>query len=298
MNNDIQKAIQVLKDGGIVIFPTDTAFGIGCRIDNEKAIERLFNIRKRPKNQPVPVLVDSIAMAQKHLLPIPKKVSDNLMKKHWPGALTIILQSRIDKVSSLVRGGGNNLGVRVPNSEITLSLIKGVGVPILGPSANFHGEKTPYKFEDLDPKLVSLVDYVVPSKVRLGGKPSTVIDCSIKPWRILREGAIEISKIKNQKSKINETILWIDTSSNEEIIVGLRFNQQEHIANQKIVSNQTHLILSAIDSLLKENKASLKDLNSIEVQTGKGSLTGIRVGMAIANVFSFLLKIPVFGKMN
>lgn len=295
MKNDIQKAIQVLKSGGIVIFPTDTAFGIGCRIDNEKAIERLFNIRKRPRNQPVSVLVDSIEMAQDYLLPIPKEVQQKLIKKYWPGALTIVLQSRTDKVLSLVRGGGNNLGVRMPNNKITLSLIKGAGVPILGPSANFHGEKTPYELKDLDPELIKLVDYVVTNQDKSGEKASTVIDCSKKPWKILRKGAV---KILNFKFKISNAILLIDASSSKQIIIGLRTNGQEHIEHQKIDHNQTQLILSAIDSILRKNKMSLKELNAIEVQKGKGSLTGIRVGMAIANTFSFLLKIPVYGKTN
>lgn len=193
MNEEIQKAVEILKGGGIIIFPTDTAFGIGCRIDNEKAIERLFDIRKRPRNQPVSVLVDSIEMAQDYLLPISEEVQQKLIKKYWPGALTIILQSRIDKVSNLVRGGENNLGVRMPNNKITLSLIKGVGVPILGPSANFHGEKTPYELKDLNPELIKLVDYVVSSQDKSGENASTVIDCSKKPWQILRKGAVRIN---------------------------------------------------------------------------------------------------------
>ena len=191
MSIDIQEAIKVLKDGGIVIFPTDTAFGIGCRIDNKKAIEKLFRLRKRPASQAAPVLVSSIKMAQEYLLPIPKEVKTELMDKYWPGALTVVLQSRIDKVSKLVRGGGTTLGVRIPNHPIIRSLIRGVGVPLLGPSANFHGEKTPYRFKDLDPKLVKLVDFVLQGKT-LQGQVSTVIDCSQKPWKILREGAIKI----------------------------------------------------------------------------------------------------------
>jgi L-threonylcarbamoyladenylate synthase len=95
------------------------------------------------------------------------------------------------KVSSFVRGGGSTLGVRIPNHPIALSLIKGVGVPILGPSANFHGEKTPYCFKDLDPNLIALVDYIVEGECIIK-QPSTVIDCSIKPWKIIRQGAIKI----------------------------------------------------------------------------------------------------------
>ncbi|MDO8621585.1 MAG: L-threonylcarbamoyladenylate synthase [Candidatus Levybacteria bacterium] len=288
MKNDIQKAVEILKSGGIVIFPTDTAFGIGCRIDNKQAIEKLFKIRKRPEGKATPVLVDGIEMTQDYLLPIPEEVKQKLIEKYWPGALTIILPCKTDKIPKLVRGGGDTLGVRMPNSEIVLSLIRGVGVPILGPSANFHGEKTPYELKDLNSRLVKLVDYVITNQSKSGEKVSTIIDCSIKPWKILRKGA----------TKISNSILLIDTSSNEKIIIGLRINGQEYAAHQKIDHNQTQLILSAIDNILNKNKISLEDLNAIEVQKEKGSLTGIRVGMAIANIFSFLLKIPVFGKMN
>ena len=193
MKRDIDKAIGVLNKGGIVIFPTDTAFGIGCRIDNKKSIERLFRIRKRPKNKPTPVLVDSIEMAQKYLLPITdEEVRNNLMKKYWPGALSIILPCKADKVDKLVRGEGNTLGVRMPNHKIALSLIRGVGLPILGPSANFQGDKTPYNLKDLDPKLVKLVDYVLSGDTGFKKLPSTVIDCSKKPWKILRKGAVKL----------------------------------------------------------------------------------------------------------
>lgn len=190
MDQEVLKAVNVLNDGGIVIFPTDTAFGIGCRIDGEKAIKRLFEIRRRPKTLAAPILVDSVKMAQKYLQSISNNVEE-LMNKYWPGALTIVLPCKVEKVPSLVRGGGNTLGVRMPNHEATLSIIKNVGVPILGPSANFHEGKTPYSFKDLDPRLIEQVDYIVHGKT-LVRQVSTVIDCSQKPWRILRQGAIGI----------------------------------------------------------------------------------------------------------
>src|SRR6266581_654728 len=94
----IEQAVKVLNDGGIVIFPTDTAFGIGCRIDNSEAIKRLFAIRKRPETQAAPVLVSSLDMAQDYVLPIPGGVVEKLVKPYWPGALTIILPCREEKV--------------------------------------------------------------------------------------------------------------------------------------------------------------------------------------------------------
>lgn len=138
-----------------------------------------------------PVLVSSPEMAKEYVLEIPKDVKEKLIDKFWPGALTIVLQSRIDKVSELVRGHGTTIGVRMPDNQIILRIIKGVGVPILGPSANFHGESTPYEYQNLDNKLIKLVDYVVRGECKLK-KPSTVIDCSKTHWEILRQGALKV----------------------------------------------------------------------------------------------------------
>jgi len=192
MENAIEKATNVLREGGIVIFPTDTAFGIGCRIDDERAVKRLFAIRRRPETWATPVLISHAHMAKKYVLPIPQRVEKILIERYWPGALTIVLPCKTEQVPELVRGGGKTLGIRMPNHPVTLDIIKNLGIPILGPSANIHGEKTPYMYEDLDPDLVSLVDFVLPGACIMK-KASTVIDCSVEPWNILREGAVEIN---------------------------------------------------------------------------------------------------------
>ena len=191
MDKQVQEAVRVFKNGGIVIFPTDTAIGIGCRISNQDAVERLFRIRRRPKTKAVPVLFSSIDMVRKYIKEIPQDV-EKLMKKYWPGALTIILRCNKVTVPSLVRGGGETLGVRIPNNKIIKTIIAKVGAPILGPSANFSGGKTPYSFKELDKKLVNLVDFVVMRETSGGGMASTVIDCTVEPWKIIRQGAVRI----------------------------------------------------------------------------------------------------------
>lgn len=196
MNKNIKRTIEVFRNGGIVIFPTDTAIGIGCRIDNEMAVKRLFKIRNRSENKPILALVDSVEMARNYLLSIPREVEDNLIKLYWPGKLTIILKSKINKVLRLVTGGTDTLGVRFPDNKILREIIKGVGVPIVAPSANFSGEETPFKFEDLNPELIKQVDYVFNTKISppVGGEKnvSTIIDCTIEPWKIVRNGAVKI----------------------------------------------------------------------------------------------------------
>lgn len=191
MKEHIKQAIKFLYYGGIVIFPTDTAFGIGCRMDDEEAVKRLFSLRKRPVTQATSVLVSSVEMAEQYVLKIPQKVRTELIDLYWPGALTIVLPCQKEKVSTLIRGGTNTLGIRMPNHPDALELINGVGVPILGPSANFHGEKTPYSFADLDPELIKVVDYVVPGECNVK-EASTVIDCTKEPWKILRQGAVTL----------------------------------------------------------------------------------------------------------
>ncbi len=189
--DEIDQAITVLKQGGIVIFPTDTAFGIGCRMDVAQSVEKLFTIRRRPDNQATPVLVSSQNMALTYLL---HPVADNvrqLMDKYWPGALTIVVPCKIARVPSQVRGGKNNLGVRMPDHEVTLRIIEEVGVPILGPSANFHGFETPYEYNKLDKEFVRLVDFAVSGTCKKKNV-STVVDCSVNPPKIIRQGEVVI----------------------------------------------------------------------------------------------------------
>lgn len=194
MNDEAKKAVNILKDGGIIIFPTDTAFGIGCRIDNEETVKRLFKLRKRSETKATPVLIADLEMAREYWQEMPDLVVNKLIKPYWPGALTIILKCKTDKIPGLVRGGGDTLGLRMPNNDSLLEIIKDVGVPILGTSANFAGEKTPFRFEDLDPELVKMVDYVLPGQC-LSRQASTVIDCSADSWKILRQGAVRIDHL-------------------------------------------------------------------------------------------------------
>lgn len=189
--NNLEESIQIVKNGGVLIFPTDTVMGIGCRIDDEEAIKRIFEIKKRSPEQAVPVLVSSIKMAEKYAINIPEEVKEKLMNKYWPGGLTIILHANKENVFSLLRGGGGTIALRIPNKQEIRELIDSVGVPIIGTSANFHGEKTPTSQKELNPELLSLVDGVLEGD-SLGNSSSTIIDCTVTPWKIVREGAVKV----------------------------------------------------------------------------------------------------------
>lgn len=188
VNNHIREAVAILRQGGIVIFPTDTAFGIGCRMDDRTAVDRLFGIRNRPRTQATPVLVASEAMAARLYRSV-TPVMRALMQRYWPGALTIIGTCRQDAVYEPVRGGTDTIGIRMPDHTVPLALIGSLDVPLLGPSANFHGESTPYRDVEVDPDLVKLADYFIPGVCR-ESNVSTVVDCTVEPYRIVRQGAV------------------------------------------------------------------------------------------------------------
>lgn len=189
MKEELAKAIEIVRNGGVIIYPTDTACGIGGRIDNKEAVERVFSIKGRNLNKATPVLFSSIEMVKEYVTDIPKEVEETLMRKYWPGALTIILSAQEEKVNELIRGGGKTIGVRIPEYSPVTTLITEVGFPLIGTSANFSGEPSIYTTDAISEELASLVDYILPGECT-SKKPSTVIDCTQIPWKVVREGSI------------------------------------------------------------------------------------------------------------
>lgn len=178
--DQIEKAIAVLKKGGIVIFPTDTVYGVGCRLDDKRAVDRIYQIKNTPKTQPFPFLVSTADQLRQYAQV--NKQAENLIKKYWPGALTIVLQSK---------KGKEKLGFRMPDSSLIKSLIDGVGEPIVGTSANFHRSNAPKSYEELDADFIKLADFVLKGECQLGME-STVVDATGNVPKILRQGAITL----------------------------------------------------------------------------------------------------------
>jgi L-threonylcarbamoyladenylate synthase len=187
---EIDKTVEVFKNGGVVIFPTDTVYGIGCRIDDEAAVKRVFDIKKRDYSKPLLTLVDSMEMAQQYVS-IPKDVKQKLLDRYWPGGLTVFLKCNLEKVPSIVRSGTDSLAIRLPDNENIRTIINKVGVPIIATSANLSGGKTPYSISEIDEELISKVDFVLKGECTFK-KQSTIIDGTVNPWKIIREGVVKI----------------------------------------------------------------------------------------------------------
>ena len=191
-NEEILKIVQYFKNGKVGIFPTDTAFGIGCRMDDERAVKRVYSIRNRPEEKALLVLVSSVEMAEEYVF-INDEERHELIEKYWPGGLTVILKCKKEKVLPIVRSNGETLAVRMPDHEVLRNIIKKVGVPIIAPSANFSGKQTPFKLSEIDEKLKAKVDFILPGMCTMKGV-STIIDATVLPWRIVRQGVLVVNK--------------------------------------------------------------------------------------------------------
>lgn len=202
---NLRQAVEVFKRGGIIIFPTDTVFGMGCRIGDGKAIKRLYKIKKRGKGKPTHILVKDFEQANKYGLF--NSQSKKLTQEFWPGPLTLVVEAR-NTVPNLIRGLDDTIGIRQPNHKMANELIAAVGEPILAPSANFTGDTPPTRFSEIDKNLTKLVDYVLNFDCG-GGEVSTIIRMTNDNHLLLREGAIKKELLFHKKELKHGKILSI-----------------------------------------------------------------------------------------
>ena len=194
---DIKAAGKVLKQGGIVAFPTDTVYGLGAVFDDEKAVRKIFAAKGREEKKPLSILVaDSVQvellseiksgeMAQK---------AERLMKKYWPGALTLIFRKK-PGIPDAVTAGGETIGIRMPNMELTRELIRAAGKPLAAPSANTSGKRSSVSAREVLEDLDGKIDMVIDGGTCPVGVASTVVDMTGETPVILREGVITAEMI-------------------------------------------------------------------------------------------------------
>jgi L-threonylcarbamoyladenylate synthase len=193
LHNDISaelaQAAVILKNGGVIAFPTDTVYGLGARADNMAAIRRVFEIKKRPLTQALPLLAADTAQATSVASSV-SEAARHLMKCFWPGALTLVLPCAA-WVPGLLTAGGTTIAVRVPAYHLTLALVQAAGGLLVGTSANIHGYPSPITADEVRAQLGDQVDLIIDGGGAPGGIESTIVDVSVSPPRILRQGMIK-----------------------------------------------------------------------------------------------------------
>ena len=190
----IGKGISILKQGGIVAFPTDTVYGLGAWANIHQAVERVYRVKERRRNMAIPLLLADISQISGVVSYVPQ-VAWLLAHKFLPGALTIVLH-KSNSVLDIITGGGETVAVRIPAHPVPVALTEGLGTPIVGTSANLSGKPSALTAEEVYSQFGDKIDLVIDGGPCLGGKESTVVDVTGETPVVLREGAISREELR------------------------------------------------------------------------------------------------------
>ncbi len=190
---DIARAADVLRSGGIVAFPTDTVYGIGAHAYLAAAVEQLYVVKGRPGVKAIPLLISSLAALPEVAADIPDQAY-TLAARFWPGALTLVLR-RTARVPDAVTSGGDTVAVRVPDHPVVQALIAALGAPLAATSANRSEQPAPATAGDVVAQLGGRINLILDGGTCPGGVASTVLDLTISPARVLRQGGIRAGEL-------------------------------------------------------------------------------------------------------
>ena len=193
IEEQVERGVAILRRGGIVAFPTDTVYGLGVSAYNEPAVKRLYRLKQRPEARPLPILVaDMVQMAEVAgvLPPVARKLADSFL----PGALTLVLP-RSARVPDVITGG-KTVAVRIPAHPVAIALIRGLGSPIVGTSANLSGRPSALTAEEVYSQFGDRLGLVIDGGRCPGGRESTIVDVTGAKPRVLREGAISRQQLE------------------------------------------------------------------------------------------------------
>ena len=189
----LEKAAQFIKQGKIVVFPTETVYGIGTNGLDENAVRRLFEVKQRPINKPISLLVSNMEMINLVAKDI-TQVEYKIMEKFFPGPLTIILKKK-DIVPDIVTSGQETVGVRMPSGGIARKLVELSGVPIATPSANISGQPSGINLTEIKEHFKENVDFYIDGGNSELGISSTIVQVIDGKPQILRQGCITLEQI-------------------------------------------------------------------------------------------------------
>lgn len=196
----LKKVIDVLTEGGLVIIPTDTVYGIVANSKNESSVKRLYKIKKRPLDKPFTIIIERKERIEEFSKIVPRSAY-KLIDKFWPGPLTVIIPKE----------DGTSVGLRMPDHNFVLRLLGELDFPLVCPSANISGKKPPSNLNEALKELDGLVDLAVDGGSTPIGIESTVVDLTKEPASILREAALSKEKIQNEINK--KIVLFVCTGN-------------------------------------------------------------------------------------
>ncbi len=188
-------AAEIICAGGLVAVPTETVYGLAGNGMDEKAVEKIYEVKGRPAIKPLSLMVASPEEIGRFAVEVPD-AAKMLAEKFWPGPLTIVLKANPD-IPEIVRAGGDTIGLRCPDHALTLQALREAGVPFAAPSANLSGALSPKTAGDVLKVFDGVIDAVIDGGACTLGRESTILDMSKKPYRVLRQGALPEESISD-----------------------------------------------------------------------------------------------------
>lgn len=189
----LEEAGELIRQGKIVVFPTETVYGIGTNGLDKNAVKKLYEVKQRPLNKPISLLVSNMEMVNSIAKDI-TEIEYKIMEKFFPGPLTIILKKK-DIVPNVVTAGQNTVGIRMPRGEIARKLVEYADVPIATPSANISGEPSGTNLQEIKKHFEGKVDYFIDGGNSELGLASTIVQVVDGKPQILRQGSITLEQI-------------------------------------------------------------------------------------------------------
>jgi L-threonylcarbamoyladenylate synthase len=190
----ITQAARILRDGGVAVFPTETVYGVGADIRCPEAVGRVFAVKRREPSQPLMAHCASPVQMLEYVAEVPQWVQP-LISRFWPGPLALIFRSS-GKVPPAVTGGGLTIGIRMVGHPTARDLLEELGAPLAGTSANLHGEPAASLFAAVSPALLGQTDVALDAGLCGKDVPSTVLDVTLEPARVVRVGAVSVQAIE------------------------------------------------------------------------------------------------------
>jgi L-threonylcarbamoyladenylate synthase len=189
----VSASLDVLSGGGIIAFPTESYYALGVLATDESSVERLFEIKKRRADKPLPVVVGDMNVLAAIVKEVPNQAYD-LINRFWPGALTLIFEAN-ESIPALLTGGTGKVAVRIPGNSAALYLVKTLRVPITATSANLSSKQPADSPEMVKYYFGNKLDLLIDSGVTSGGKPSTIVDMTLDLPRIVRKGSVQLDAV-------------------------------------------------------------------------------------------------------
>ena len=190
--DQVEKAVGVLRNGGVIAMPTDTLYALTAAADDAGAVRRVFAIKGREQGRPLPLFVSGTEMAER--LAVFNEAARRLAARFWPGQLTIVVPKREDYDSEAL-AGSQTVGLRVPDHEVARAVVEALDAPVTGTSANLSGGANPVSAEEVRQQLGDCIDLILDAGPCVHGVGSTIVECSGPEPVILRQGAVAADRI-------------------------------------------------------------------------------------------------------